>query len=116
MNSVSFQGNITVTTWNKAVSSIKQYPTTQAQDKLMKDVAKDIGKQGEMLPLSKKNANFLYQLIEKITGRSIFNSQTEAAEWVIQNGYSKASKTTVQGHIGEVCSGKWKSAYGFKWE
>jgi hypothetical protein len=77
MNSVSFQGNITVTTWNKAVSSIKQYPTTQAQDKLMKDVAKDIGKQGEMLPLSKKNANFLYQLIEKITGRSIFNSQTE---------------------------------------
>lgn len=48
--------------------------------------------------------------------KKIFNSQTEAAEWVIQNGYSKASKTTIQGHIGEVCSGKWKSAYGFIWE
>lgn len=77
MNSVSFQGNITVTTWNKAISSIKQYPTTQAQDKLIKDIAKDLGKKGEVISLPKRNANFLYELIEKFTGRKIFNSQTE---------------------------------------
>ncbi len=77
MNSVSFQGNITVTTWNNAVSAIKQYPTTPAQDKLMKNVIKDLGKKGEIIPLTKKDANFLYLLIEKFVGKKIFNSQTE---------------------------------------
>ena len=77
MNNVSFQGNITVTTWNKAVSSIKQYPTTEAQDKLIKNIVKDIGTKDEMLPLSKKNANFLYQLIEKFICKKIPNNQNE---------------------------------------
>ena len=77
MNNVSFQGNITVTTWNNAVSSFKQYPTTLAQDKLIKHVVKDLGEKGEMHPLSKKNASFLYQLIEKFIGKEIPNNQTE---------------------------------------
>lgn len=77
MNSVSFQGNMTITTWNKAVSSFKNYSTTQAQDKLIKSIAQDMGKKGEVLPISKKQANFFYQLVEKFTGREIPKLKTE---------------------------------------
>ena len=44
-----------------------------------------------------------------------FSSEQEAAKYISDNGYSKASLATIGGHIGEVCSGKWKTAYGFKW-
>lgn len=64
--------------------------------------------------LTRKPVKCINKKTKKI--EKIFNSQTEAAEWIIQNGYSKASKATIQGHIGEVCSRKWKSAYGFIWE
>ena len=77
MNSVSFQGNISVTTWNNAVSSVKKYSTSEAQDRLIKHVVKDLGEKGEMHPLSKKNSDFLYQLIEKFIGKKIPNNQTE---------------------------------------
>lgn len=78
MNNVSFQGNITVTTWNKAVSSLKQYPTTAAQDRLIKKIAKDIGtKKGEVYPITKRHANFLYKLLEKFTGKEIPSANTE---------------------------------------
>lgn len=44
-----------------------------------------------------------------------FESQVIAAQYIKDNGYSKASVATIGGHIGEVCNGKWKTAYGFKW-
>ena len=44
-----------------------------------------------------------------------FESQTTAAQYIKDSGYSKASVATIGGHIGEVCNGKWKTAYGFKW-
>ena len=65
MNSVSFQGNLTVTTWNKTISSFKNYPTTEAQDRLVKHIVKDMGEQGIVHPINKRQANFLYQLIER---------------------------------------------------
>lgn len=71
MNSVSFQGNMIITTWNKSVSSSKNYVTTQAQDKLIKLIANDMGKEDEMLSLNKRQANFLYQLLERFTGKKI---------------------------------------------
>ena len=71
MNNVSFQGNLTITTWNKAVSSFKSYPTTEAQDRLIKQIAKDLGPKGEVHSLSKRHANFLYRLAERFTGREI---------------------------------------------
>jgi hypothetical protein len=77
MSSVSFQGNITVTTWNKTISSFKSYPTTAAQDKLIKDIAKDMGEKGVVHPVNKRQAHFLYQLIEKFTGREIPKVNTE---------------------------------------
>ena len=77
MNSVSFQGNLTITTWNKTVSSFKNYPTTEAQDKLIKSIAKDMGEPGIVHPVSKRQANFLYRLIERFTGKEIPKVNTE---------------------------------------
>ena len=77
MNSVSFQGNLTVTTWNKTISSFKNYPTTEAQDRLVKHIVKDMGEQGIVHPINKRQANFLYQLIEKFTGKEIPKLNTE---------------------------------------
>ena len=67
MNSVSFQGNLTVTTWNKTISSFKNYSTTEAQDKLVRHIVKDMGEQGIVHPINKRQANFLYQIKEKFT-------------------------------------------------
>lgn len=77
MDSVSFQGNITVTTWNKTISSFKNYHTTEAQDRLIKSIAKDMGEKGEIYSVNKRQANFLYRLIEKFTGREIPKVNTE---------------------------------------
>ena len=63
MSGISFQGNITVTTWNKAECISHEYPTTKAQDKLLKRVVRDMGKKEEVVSLSKKNANFLFKRI-----------------------------------------------------
>lgn len=71
MNNVSFQGNITVTTWNKALSTVKEYHTTEAQDRLIKHVSKELAPKGEVYPINKRQANFLYELIEKFIGKEI---------------------------------------------
>lgn len=83
MSGISFQGNITVTTWNKTKGIIHEYPTTKAQDKLLKHIVKDIGKKEEVTPLSKKNVNFLFKLIEKFIGKPIKNINNEK---IIYNG------------------------------
>ncbi len=77
MNGVSFQGNLTVTTWNKTISSLKNYPTSEAQDKLIKHIVKDMGEQGIVHPINKRQANFIYQLIENFTGKEIPKVNTE---------------------------------------
>ncbi len=83
MNNVSFQGNITVTTWNRAKSTFKEYPTSAAQDKLIKKVVRDMGEPGVLLPLSKRNSNFLFKLIEKIINKPVKNINNEK---VLYNG------------------------------
>lgn len=83
MGGISFQGNITVTTWRKAEGIIHEYPTTKAQDRLLKHVVKNMGKKEEVTPLSKKNANFLFKLIEKFIGKPVKNINNEK---VIYNG------------------------------
>lgn len=77
MNSISFQGSMTITTWNKAISSSKKYPTSEAQDKKIKSIAKSIGKKGEVNSLNKKQANFIHQLIERFIKKEIPNNNTE---------------------------------------
>ena len=73
MSGISFQGNITVTTWNKAECISHEYPTTKAQDKLLKHIVKDMCKKEEVVSLSKKNANFLFKLIEKFINAFFHN-------------------------------------------
>lgn len=55
--------------------------------------------------------------LDKRTNHTIqeFSSQVEAAKYIKENNISKASIATIAGHIGEVCEGKGKSAYGYKW-
>lgn len=46
-----------------------------------------------------------------------FKSFREAGRWLIANGYAKQSYDGgVSQHIGSVCMGKRKSAYGFLWK
>ena len=45
-----------------------------------------------------------------------FISRSQAADWLIQNGYSKASRREVVTVIGRVANHKRKSAYGFVWD
>ena len=44
-----------------------------------------------------------------------FETQKDAAIYIQNIKKSSASLDTISGHIGEVCKGKFKSAYGFKW-
>lgn len=46
----------------------------------------------------------------------IFNSQTEAAEWLIQNNYANGEVNSVATNIGRCCNGKRKSCGGFSWQ
>lgn len=45
-----------------------------------------------------------------------FNSIREACRWLEDNGYVSGHLNGVATHIGEVCKGKRKTAYKFKWK
>ena len=44
-----------------------------------------------------------------------FNSYSDAAQWLIDNNYSIANKSTIRTNIGRVVEGKRKTCYGFIW-
>lgn len=44
-----------------------------------------------------------------------FDSYADAARWLYENNKIKRITGGVRGHIGEVCSGKRKTAYKYKW-
>lgn len=77
MNNVSFQGNITITQWDRAVSSFKQYPTTKAQDKFIKKLANSFGEKGVIETLPKKKSAFIFKLLEKFIGKPVRNINNE---------------------------------------
>ena len=53
----------------------------------------------------------------KETGKIYFNSLSEAAKWVIKQGYYKGkSKNSVAHKIKEACLGKRKTAFSFEWQ
>lgn len=45
-----------------------------------------------------------------------FDSYSEAAKWLLDNGYCKGTLSSARSHIGEVANGKRKSAYKFLWK
>lgn len=45
----------------------------------------------------------------------VFPSMADAAQYLIDNDFTKCKKTTIRYHISEVCQGKRKTAAGFKW-
>lgn len=44
-----------------------------------------------------------------------FSSYSEAAQWLIDNGYSNANNGSIRTNIGRVVEGKRKTCCGFKW-
>lgn len=45
-----------------------------------------------------------------------FNSYTDAAKWIYENGHCKTLNGGVRSHIGDAAKGKRKTAYGFIWK
>ena len=45
-----------------------------------------------------------------------FDSMMDAARYIVENKLSVDTITGVQTHIGQVCNGKRKTAYGYRWE
>lgn len=45
-----------------------------------------------------------------------FNSYAEAARWLQEQGVVQKNLNGVRGHIGDVCNGKRKTAYGYIWK
>lgn len=47
-----------------------------------------------------------------------YNSMYDAARWLQENGYAshEASINGISSHVGQVCNGKRKTAYKFKWK
>lgn len=45
-----------------------------------------------------------------------FNTQGQAAKWLIENGYAKGNLENVRGNIGRALKGIYKTSYGFKFK
>ena len=41
-----------------------------------------------------------------------FESYADAARWLLKEGYANGNASGIRSHIGEVCKGKRKTAYG----
>ena len=69
------------------------------------------------ISLNKSSRQKVYQL-DKKTNEILqeFDSYASAAKWLIENKYAKGAESGIRSHIGEVCKGKRKTAYQFKWQ
>lgn len=85
MNNISFQGNITVTSWEKAKSVSSSFTSSKVQDKLLNDIAKSFGQKGDVIPLSKQNSQILLKIFEKIIGKPI-NKNVNNEKFIYNNG------------------------------
>jgi group I intron endonuclease len=114
--------------YNKIESLIKEGKTTKEIIKIIgcsSDVVRKIAKiKGIELEQPKKSLQNKmkegkisvdqYDLKEKFL--QTFESYAEAARWLEKNGYVKGNLSGVRTKIGEVCTGKRKTAYKFKWK
>ena len=66
-----------------------------------------------------KAASKRVKMFDKITGELIksFDSQMDAGRWLKENNKTTDKEVSrISGRIGDVCRGKRKTAYGYKWE
>ena len=56
---------------------------------------------------------FMYSLDNTLL--QSFSTIRDAARYIIDNNFSSDNISGISSHIGQVCSGKRKTAYGFKW-
>lgn len=62
-----------------------------------------------------ENSKSVNQYDKQMNYIQTFDSCRKAGKWVIENGYSKGGESGTGQHIGQVCSGERKTAYGFIW-
>lgn len=55
-------------------------------------------------------------MIENDEIKKVFPSAIEAGKYIVEIGLSKADPSGIKSHIVQVCNGKRKSAYGYKWK
>ena len=55
-------------------------------------------------------------MIENEEIKKVFSSAIEAGKYIVEIGVSKADPVGVKSHIVQVCNGKRKTAYGYKWK
>ena len=55
-------------------------------------------------------------MIENEEIKKVFSSAIEAGKYIVEIGVSEADPVGVKSHIVQVCNGKRKTAYGYKWK
>ena len=95
-----------------------------------KEISKEIGCSLDIIHLVANKYNLSINSVNLFTQKSKkvqqydkygilineFNSYAEAARWLEDNNYVTGNLNGVRSHIGDVCKGKRKTAYGFKWQ
>jgi len=68
--------------------------------------------------LEKRNRELYGKKCRGIKDNTIieFDTMMDAARYVVNNKLSVDNLAGIQSHIGQVCNGKRKTAYGFRWQ
>ncbi len=84
------------------------------------DVVRDIAKKNNIPLTVINNFEATKKTVEQYskTGEYIqsFESYADGARWLQEQGIVKNNLSGVRGHIGDVCCGKRKTAYGYIWK
>lgn len=64
---------------------------------------------------NKKNSNKVVAILNNEIVKE-FVSQREAADWIIENNNTSATRDNIAGNIGRVAKGQRKKAYGYIWK
>ena len=74
-NSISFKGDMMITTWKKAEPKLTILKTTEGQDRLLQSFVRAKSIMNENVELSRKDSDFLHGLIEKFSGKKFHNTK-----------------------------------------
>lgn len=104
--------------YDEIVSLIKEGKTTQEIISIIgccKDIVHKVANLYD-LKICSSNTLKVKQYSKQNEYIQSFNSYADAARWLEDNNYVSGSLNGVRSHIGDVCKGKRKTAYGFIWK
>ena len=96
INPVSFQGKITVTTYNHLCKSGEDsfitHETTKIQDVLIRSVVKNFVKKEKITILKDNTAKILHEIFEKTIGKKVKNTNAKKVLYFDDNSVMFADK------------------------